>query len=207
MTITNGYCTNAQLAATLGPVDADDNDRIDLAINAASRQIDAHCGRPHGFWQDSTVKVRTYHAVEDYELFVVDDISTATGLIVKLDTDDDGQFATTLTSGTDFTLLPLNAAAETPVRPYDRVLLITGSYAFPRSSSRRAGVQITAKFGWPAVPDDVTKACMIQARNLFKSEDASWTGFTFGPDGQALRVPAFDTMCRALLEPFRRVEC
>ena len=82
MTLTNCYATQAQLAEVLGIDDLDDDDRMDAAINAASRQIDAHCGRR--FWQDGTVVTRTYHAEDEYYV-EVDDISTTTGLIVKTD--------------------------------------------------------------------------------------------------------------------------
>ena len=47
MAVTNGYCTQNQLKGFVGipTSDSGDNDLLDDAINAASRQIDAFCGR------------------------------------------------------------------------------------------------------------------------------------------------------------------
>ena len=45
MAITNGYCNQNQLKAFVGIPTSDsvDNDLLDNAVNAASRQIDAFC--------------------------------------------------------------------------------------------------------------------------------------------------------------------
>lgn len=202
MTIVNGYATLPDLAAELGIQDADDDTRLDAAINAASRQIDAHTGRR--FWQDATVKIREYHA-DDYYYAEVDDISTTTGLVVKIDTGDDGTFATTLTETTDFILHPLNAADETPVWPYDRIVL-TDTHVFPVKTSRRPGLQVTARFGWPAVPDEVRQACLIQAKNLYKATSGTFSGFQLSNEaGIVMRTPGLDAVALALLERFRKV--
>lgn len=33
-------------------------------------------------------------------------------------------------------------------------------------------MRITAQFGWPAVPDDISEAALIQAARLFKRKDS-----------------------------------
>lgn len=157
---------------------------VELCIAAASRNIDRFCGRR--FWQDSTVVTREYHADSDSVVFV-DDISTSTGLVVKTDTADDGTFATTLTITTDFLLYPLNAADEVPVKPWTELRIAGGSgYWFPVEDGR-PGVRVTAKFGWPAVPDDVKLATIFQAQMLYASKDAR--GGVWGDTG--LRVSRF----------------
>ena len=60
---------------------------LDDAINAASRQIDAFCGRY--FYADGSASARKFFTDDLYRL-KVDDISTTTGLVVKYDDDDDG---------------------------------------------------------------------------------------------------------------------
>src|SRR4051794_12515523 len=137
VTITNGYCTLAQLKLEKGISDTVDDDVLSTAINASSRQIDGLCGQR--FWQDATVQTRTYRATSrDYlDLLEADDaagISTTTGLVVKLDTDDSGTYETTLTSGTDFYLEPLNAATRTPVWPYTAIRLSGLNYLFQPSA-------------------------------------------------------------------------
>tara|TARA_R110000868_G_scaffold82598_1_gene233165 strand:- start:1214 stop:1840 length:627 start_codon:yes stop_codon:yes gene_type:complete len=204
MSITNGYATLDQFKAQMriGVSDYEDDARMELAVAAASRQIDAHTGRR--FWQDSTVKVREFICVDDDCVFV-DDISTTVGLIVKTDSDTDGTYETTLTVDVDFKLAPWNAADETPVRPYEelRLMPLSSNY-FPQNEDFPT-FQVTAKFGWPAVPDDVTKACLVQAGLLFKADDASLGAIQFADAGVALRMQnRLHPVAEALLEPYCR---
>jgi hypothetical protein len=201
LTITKGYTTLALLRSELGSYaasDTTDDSKLEAAVMAASRQIDAHTGR--FFWQDATVVSRQFYAEED-DCCTVDDISTATGLVVKTDSGDNGGFATTLTITTNFILTPPNAALGYPVRPWTGIQLVDGT-TFPRSESKRPGVQVTAKFGWPVVPDDVAKACLIQSVQLFKASDAVFGAIQLG-DGFATRVRAsLNPLAEALLEPY-----
>jgi len=204
MAITNGYATLDQLKAQMRITVSDvlDDDRLELSIAAASRQIDAHCGRR--FWQDSMVVDRQFYA-DNSRICHVDDISTPSGLIVKVDDDDDGVFETTLTITSNYILRPLNAADMVPVQPWDEVVLVdsNGAVTFPLHSTGRPGVQVTAKFGWPAVPDDVTKACLVQAGLLFKADDASLGAIQFADAGVALRMQnRLHPVAEALLEPY-----
>jgi hypothetical protein len=203
MTITNGYATLAQLHTELGLTISDvaDDGRLEMAIAAASRQIDGHTGRR--FWQDGSVVTREFYA-DNSACCYTDDISTVTGLIVKVDSGDNGLFSTTLTITTNFILLPTNAADDVPVRPYTEIRIVdSGLSAFPVSSSGRPGCQVTAKFGWPAIPDDITKAALIQSSQLFKASDAVFGAAQFGEAGVALRVQArLNPMAEALLETY-----
>jgi hypothetical protein len=186
----------------LGNPQRPDLRKMEAAINGAARQIDKHTGWPHGFWQDSAVVTREFYADDPSCLYVPHGISTTTGLIVKTDNDDDGTFETTLTISTDFLLLPVNAADQSPVEPYTEIRLVDyASVGFPLYSSGRPGVQVTAKFGWPAVPTAVENACLIQAETLFKAS-ASGT-IQFG-DGFSARVPWMNPSASALLEGFCR---
>ena len=202
MSITNGYATLVQLKAQMRVplTDAADDDRLELAIAAASRQIDAHCGRR--FWQDGTAVDREY-ICDDEDCVYVDDISTTTGLTVKTDSDLDGTYETTLTITTDFRLAPFNAADEVPVWPYSKIVLNpNSSNAFPVNDDIPT-VQVHAKFGWPAIPDDVTKACLVQAGQLFKSDDAAFGAVQFAESGVAMRVlNRLHPIAEALLEPY-----
>ena len=164
MTITNGYVTLDEALAEIGGTNNTSSDsRLEQAVEAASRQIDDYTGRR--FWQDSTVVAREFYADDALELQssvdAVLDISTTTGLIVKLDDGDDGTFSTTLTINTDYVLTPANAADDG--EPFTGIRLVDGLYRFPSSSSNRPGVQVTAKFGWASIPDPVAQACLIQS--------------------------------------------
>jgi hypothetical protein len=203
MAITNGYCTLAELKPELRipSADTDDDTRLEVAIAAASRQIDAHCGR--FFWREAGTHTREFYA-NDYRRCEVDDISTVTGLVVQVDDDDDGVFETTLTISTDFILRPLNAADHVPVLPYNEIVLVDAINGnFPMSQSGRPGVRVTARFGWPPVPDDVKKACLVQSAMLFKSADAVFGVTEFANAGAALRVGrTINPIAAALLEPY-----
>lgn len=208
MAITNGYATLDQLKEQMRiPVsDYQDDARLELAIAGASRQIDAHTGRlEHGFWQDTDVVAREFVADDNDCLLIPEGISTTTGLVVKVDTNVDGTYETTLTIGTDFRLFPLNAAARTPVWPFDEIKLRSTSTMYFPIDDDMPTVQVTAKFGWPAVPDDVTKACLVQAGLLFKADDASLGAIQFADAGVALRMQnRLHPVAEALLEPFCR---
>lgn len=204
MAIVNGYATLPQLRSELGITDVTqtgDDSKLELAVEAASRQIDGYCDRR--FWQDAAVKVREFYA-ESPTCCPVDDISTTTGLIVKIDEDGDGTFETTLTIATDFILLPANAEDDTPARPYDEIRLVE-NYSFPRLSNGRPGVQVTAKFGFAAVPDDVEKACIVQAISLYKSKDAAFGGVALGDFGATMFLrAALHPVAKSLVDHWAR---
>lgn len=204
MSITNGYCTLPELKAAIGVSLENERDdtELELAVEAASRQIDAHVGRR--FWQDAAVVERFYFPTDRRDLSV-DDISTTTGLVVKADTGDDGTYATTVTISTDFALHPVNAAAEYPVQPYTKIRLLDGTLTgWTASTTGRPSVSVTAKFGWPAVPDAVNRACVLQAKNIYKAPDTSGGSFQIADDGTQLFLVPMDKMAAALLETFRR---
>jgi len=123
-----------------------------------------------------------------------------------VDDDDDGTFETTLTITTDYVLAPYNAADESPVRPFTEVHYVgdTGT-GFPESLTRRPTVQVTAQFGWPAVPVDVKRACLIQSVMLFKASDAAFGVLQLGVDGFASRISArLHPVAEALLESYAK---
>jgi hypothetical protein len=200
--ITNGYTTLQAVLDEMGIINPGSDERINAAINAASRQIDDYTGRR--FWQDATVVDREFYADDGAELVsaagAVMDISTATGLVVKIDDGDTGTFATTLTIGTHFILTPTNAGDEG--QPFTGIRLVDSLYRFPRSSSGRPGVRVTAKFGFPSVPDPVAQACLVQAVLLYKATDAAMGGLSFG-DGTILRVRAgLNPIAQSLVERY-----
>lgn len=203
--IVNGYCTADQLANELGAEAGPDLDKFERAINAASRLIDKHCG--DRFWQDTAVATREFYSEDTRCCYIPEGISTTSGLVVKIDPSDDGTWSTTLTLSTGFILKPNNSADEIPVEPYREIVVVNsdGGYFNP-SVYGRANVQVTAKFGWPAVPDDVTEACLIQAASLMKGTSSpggilELSGF----DGIGQRLGRIHPQAAALLEGRRVV--
>lgn len=99
------YVDKEDLKAYIGLSGTGQDNNIDNAINGASRLIDKMCGRH--FWQDDAVTVKYYTPINSYYL-EIDDLSTTTGLIVQLDTTDNGTYDKTMTLDTDFVLKPFN---------------------------------------------------------------------------------------------------
>jgi hypothetical protein len=65
-----------------------------------------------------------------------------------------------------------------------------------------ASVQVTAKWGWPAVPPAVKQAAFIVAADLFKAKDSAFGVAGFGEFG-AVRVGSrMNPQAQALLAPF-----
>lgn len=173
MAITNGYCTQDELKTFVGipTTDTADDNLLDDAINAASRQIDAYCSRY--FYQDGTATARVFFSDHPYKLHV-DDISTTTGLVVKYDDTDDGTYEVTVPS-TDYQVLPLNGVVGGITgNPYYTIELISDSnYEWPLDlSSNRARAEITAKWGYAAVPEQIRQATTMLASELFAMRNA-----------------------------------
>ncbi|MDP8928669.1 MAG: hypothetical protein M3O70_08875 [Actinomycetota bacterium] len=166
MAVTNGYCTAAELKAAVQVDDVVDDVAIDRAISTTSRLIDGHCRRR--FWSDATDVARTYTAADSRCLILSgepQDVDVQSVTAIATDIGGDGTYETAWTSS-DWVLAPLNAAANG--RPYSEVIVRpTSSQRFPVGVP--AGVKITGKFGWAAIPDDVREACVRQASIVFKS--------------------------------------
>ena len=122
------------------------------------------------------------------------DVSVCRGL-------GDGTFETTWSS-TDYQLEPLNSLARDS-KPAWRLRAV-GNYLFPVDANGRACVEVTAKWGWPAVPAPVTQATMIQAARLVGRRDSRF-GIAGAADVGELRLLArVDADVAVLLAPFRR---
>jgi hypothetical protein len=140
---------------------------LEDALTAASRGVELVTHRQ--FNNAGTVSARVYHPTST-GLVEVDDFHTQVGLIVKIDGDDDGTYDTTWTA-TDYELRPLNGiVGGQPGWPYSQVWAV-GANWFPRCA-QRATVEVTANWGWAAVPLPVKQATLILATELYKSKDA-----------------------------------
>lgn len=199
------YVDKEDLKAYIGLSGTGQDDNIDNAINGACRQIDAICGRV--FYQDETVQIKKYTPVNAYYLDV-DDISTTTGLVVKLDDNDDGTFEKTLTLDTDFYLEPVNPAIVAKIsstiyyEPYTslRILDTRSSERFDPTILNH--VQITAKFGYSKVPEAIKQATLIQALRLFKRKDAPFNILGNEQTGQIELFNKFDPDAKELIKGY-----
>lgn len=195
MAITNGYCTLAEVKAALRITDNIDDTLLENAVEAASRRIDGECSRR--FYIDGTTSARTYAANRSAFVFV-DDIATTTGLVVKVDDTFSGAYSTTLTVGTDYQNEPLNAAAQNePI-----TLLRALNTGFPVENNGRALIEVTAKWGWPAIPDAIREATVLLAARQFKRLDSPLGVAGFGDLG-AIVVRRIDPDVAAMVAPYK----
>jgi hypothetical protein len=172
MAVVNGYATLAEAKSFLSISDSVDDTLLENMIEAASRSIDRIANRR--FYLDSTASARQYRVSSPIILYT-DDIGTTTGLIVQTDDDGNGVFETTLTLNTDYIMDPLTALSLG--RPFTQITIVSTSKTFPIfpglfQNGLRPGVQVTAKFGWPSVPDDINQACLILTADLYKRKDS-----------------------------------
>jgi len=172
MAITNGYATLTQIKNYLSISDSTDNDLLEDLIESASRSIDRIANRR--FYADAAATARQYRAYSDVFVYV-DDISTTTSLVVAVDENGNGTYSKTLTLNTDFIMDPLTASALG--RPFTQLTMVSNTEQWPifpglTQNGLRPGVQVTAKWGWPSVPDDVTVACLMLTADLYKRKDA-----------------------------------
>jgi len=194
MAITNGYCSLSEVKAALRLSDAIDDTLIENSIEGASRRIDGYCGR---FFYQTTTAIR-FFASDSYRL-PVPDISSTSGLIVATDDDGDGTFETTWTLNTDYVVEPLDAVLQS--RPY-RTITAVGGKTFPLFFiPQEAGVQVTATWGWSAIPDDVREACVLLSMRQFARYNAALGVMAFGD--MAVSVRSVDPDVRDLLSPYR----
>jgi len=194
--LANQYGTVDELKARFAITDTIDDYLIRKAIRAASRQIDKLCRRR--FYADATATARQYWRDSTLHTYV-DEFWTNTGLIVATDQDDDGVFEVTWAAA-DFQLEPLNGIVDgDPGWPFNLIRAVEAK-TFP--AAKRPGVQVTAKWGWSAIPDDIREATLLSAAELFKLKDAPFGVAGFGEFG-AVRIRANPIVMRAI-NPYRR---
>jgi hypothetical protein len=194
VSITNGYATLAELKAALRISDYIDDAALERSVEGASRRIDGVCDRR--FYLDATASARIYRATSPWRVDV-DDIGTTTGLVVRTDGDGSGTYATTWAS-TDYELGPLNALAQgRPANQVHAVEVLFPTHVMP------SPVQVTARWGWPSVPDAIREATILLAGRMFKRQD-SLLGVAGVGDLGALPVMRFDSDIEELVAPYVR---
>jgi len=190
MAIVHGYMTLPEFKAVLGDQHNTDDDRLfERAIETASRQIDEV--RDDQFWQTEEPIARRYRPVNPGVLWT-GDFATTEGLVVKLDTARDGTFATTW----DATDWEAQRWSHREDRPYTRLVAVGGG-CFPVDRLRYS-VEVTAVWGWPAIPAEVKAACQILALDHYRSRNLTGGIASFG-DAGPVRVAGFNPIARELL--------
>ncbi len=198
--LSNLYITATELKAArdmTGYTYADGD--IDRAILSASRTIDQVCRRR--FYLDADATSVRYYTPERYDRIEVDDLVALTSL--KIDMNGDGVYEYTMVQTTDYRAHPPNASLEGwPTTAFIRNRL-SGRY-FP---CWEQAVEVTAQFGWAAVPGSIQQATLILAsRYLSRSREATFGIIAVGGagEGAAMRISRTDPDVYDLLRPYMK---
>jgi hypothetical protein len=196
LAITNGYCTLNELKASLRiPVsDTIDDDLLELAVEAASRDIDQ-------------ASERIFYSLSDTRIFIprdssntaIDDLVSVTS--IKTSTSADGAFDVTWTSS-DYQLMPLNGVAGGMTVPYDLIYAV-GDYSFPQSG-QEATVEVVGTWGFSSVPTAIKQATVLLSARIFKRNDSPGGVMGFGDLG-IIRVGRMDPDIDKLIQPYRKI--
>lgn len=187
------YATLAQVKARLSRTDDRDDTTLAAIITAASRAVEEMTNRRF----DQTTETR-YFTPTGIWYTEVDDLVSVTS--VATDIDGNRTYTETWTA-TDYELENANAAGRS--WPYTELVIApNGTKSF---SVLRRGLRIAGVWGWPAVPQPVTEATILQTIRLFKRIDAPY-GIVGSTDlGNIATIPRVDPDIAALLAPYRRM--
>lgn len=171
--------------AHLDLADSRDDVPLKVATAAANQWVVEYCGRSFDKTATGSATARTFRAEQGCWMWT-DDFWETTVLQVKVDQDADGTFEETWTLNTDFYLEPLNGLLHGQARPYYKIVSLAGRM-LPYWTGRPA-VQVTAAWGWTAVPDAVKHATLLQAAKLFSRKDSPVGVVGGAVDFTAIRV-------------------
>jgi hypothetical protein len=201
--IANGYASLSQIKSALRiPAgDATDDALLEMAVESASRLIDAYCGR--NFINAGTV-TRYYNTENPYVVQIDDARSIAQ---VETSTSLDGVYDTTWTIGTaggqgDAQPEPINDYLGGVVWPFTRIRAI-GDYSFPTGPEN--SIKVRAVFGWPNIPVTVTQATILQSLRIFSRLQSPLGVAGFGDMGIMRVSRGLDPDVVQLVEGYRRV--
>jgi len=166
--------------ARSSPTNTAEDAKLADALDAASRGIEKTTHRQ--FIAAATATARIYYPDKDYRT-KVDDFYTTTDLVIKTDTAGDGTYATTW-SAADYQPEPLNGVVDGESGWPFYFIRAVGSYRFPCVSvTSRAPLQVTARWGWPAVPANIKEGCLILAEEIYSLKNAPFGVGGYGQFG------------------------
>lgn len=189
------YVDLPTLKAQLSITDTTRDTLLTQALNTACRLIDNNCNRR--FFRDSAASQRVYNprsrqfpTAEGVKL-LVDDIADTTGMVVEV-----GTVATGWSPIVAYETGPDNALVQgLPITWLLRTYIPWCYYPLQR-------IRVTAIWGYPAVPDPVVQAALLQAARLFKRSDSP-DGVRGVADWGLIRVSRVDPDVAALLSNYR----
>jgi len=202
MALDSAYFTPEEYRARTTKSDAGDDDTILAQGKAVARYLEQRLGRH--FNQDAAPVTHLWRGSGRAHFWLPSEIATTTGLVVKVDLDGDFDFDAadeTLTLNTHFWVEPADALTGPEPKPYQYLAIVPNNgrlYHWPYWSH---AVQVTATFGWPAVPGAIREATISVTRQL---RDMQESGFTLTLQSIDSVVNASPQMSALLLDMERQ---
>lgn len=216
------YATLAEFKVTvpLASTDASRDASITRMLTAASRAIDAFCGRPDGFVALGTAAARVYPGSGE-SVQRIDECTSITTVSVK-DSPTDATY--TDWAATDW--VAFSGDPEAPnfnSTPYTQLMISAdsnysvftgGTYGarggVPASPDRLRAVptvQVTAKWGYATtVPAQIKEVCILQAARWWKRGQSAWADTLGSSDlGQLMYTKVLDPDLQMILQQGRFV--
>jgi hypothetical protein len=171
--VTDAYVKAEEYRSRIDKTVTEDDGAIDGQLKAVSRFIDQRMRR--FFTQDAEAVARVLDGNGETKLWLPADIATTTGLAVKADLDGDYTCETTLTLNTDFWVGPSNADKGAEPRPFEWLKVRPDSSNLSVWPDQEQAVQVTAVWGWPAIPEAIKELTVAITRYLRDLEQAGAT--------------------------------
>jgi hypothetical protein len=168
---------------------------LEMAIESASRMIDAECDR--NFYSGGT-------ATRDFipnDSYVVDTDDLTSIVSVKLDDAGNRDFPLTL-AVSDYQTEPVNQKVSGNAFPITRLRMV-GDHLLP-IWGKQATVRIEGVYGFTPQPIQISQACVILSSRYFKRLDSP-LGVLGVNDMGVVRVGRVDPDIAQLLRPFKKI--
>ena len=200
-TLNRYYCSAEELKSRLRITGTIDDLEVALAVAAASRAVDGYCDRY--FYR--AVDIRTFIPDDLYETRVDDFVSVTTLATDPAGTTPQGGSFPITWAAADYQPWPYNPGNLGEPWPYTRIKAVgskTFPWVIPQILMRQDRVQLTAVYGWPAVPQAVKTATLITAAELFRMKGVPSAGEVIGE--HPIAIVGANPMAGVLLAPYMR---
>lgn len=163
------WLTVPELRDYIGDQHIENEPKLFDALNASCYHIASAGGCNRRFDKDTVASARQFYAVSTDQVYIDDAVSITT---VKADVGDSGTYDQTWTTA-DWDPEPLNGVGPNGVSgwPVTSIRSVGMSLRFP-IWGRRPQIEVTAVWGWPAVPAPIRTATLQLADRLFRLSDA-----------------------------------
>lgn len=176
-TLGGPYATLAQLKAQMGIADSNTTQDATLTRRLLSASADINSWTHRQFGRTEVATPRFFSGgqsgVDVHDFWTLDDFAITSYI--------NGVVGVSAWDVSSLSILPLDGIVnQVPGWPYNRIETAHVSHPLYQASSYGWTVQVTAKWGWAAIPDNVVTSCLMLAVTDDKAKDAPFGVAGFG---------------------------